>query len=487
MRRSRWLASSVLLVAASMCVSGCGDPSTAATSRSLPTHLSSRGFAVGWVPRGFAAPRWEVGSRPAVLSDDSFGGVEPFLVVAPDGWDGDPDAVAVVTLVDGSSNEGGLEQALPDYLGVRHPTTLGHHQAWIYRGTAKDATGRTIPRQVVVRLDGERGVRVISRGVAVATLEQIARRASLASRRPVLAEPPQGWSVVSQLGAEATAVLDATWYAWPPRQHLLPASGARAGTWTRGEDELQVLRVDGSASDLDAAGLVRLADWAPQREPGWTVARVDGSWLAEHREGPGLAGGAPVRARRELTTLGRDGGLVAVEVSGPRLSELPSVADLRRVAAGVRTDQAAWDRAVAEASRRPPRPTAPAVALARGEVDGVAWLLQSDPGPTTSPVARVDPQLHLTGGRTLYGSVTSVSGAGPGWRVHQLDDADGQAVPFTATLVLVGPDVAQVASAEGAPKVATRPAPGGRFALVMPAWSTGGPPLLFDAAGRRLQ
>jgi hypothetical protein len=113
--------------------------------------------------------------------------------------------------------------------------------------------------------------------------------------------------------------------------------------------------------------------------------------------------------------------------------------------------------------------------------DGPRW------GP---PVARAEPFLRLTGGSVLREGASSDS-VNVEW--HALDallsDVDpGRPAPYTALLVMVGPDVAKVAVEADGPRVPTVPAPEGRVAVIIPS-----PPMTtnrtiarFDVAGRRL-
>ena len=80
--------------------SACGDPTLVLRETDgSGDRVPASGFVVEWVPDGFGSGRAAVGTGMAELSSDSFGSVEPFVVLAPaDDASVDPSAVILVGL-----------------------------------------------------------------------------------------------------------------------------------------------------------------------------------------------------------------------------------------------------------------------------------------------------------------------------------------------------------------------------------------------------
>jgi len=495
--RTRHVTATLVTLVLAVALTACGDRGVIPVGQMDRTPLRSQGFTVGWVPDGYEAGPLAVPTREPVLSDDSVGGIEPYLVVAPDGWTDDPDEVVFVALVDGSANQGGLEQAVPGY---SNDIEFGADRWRFPNGYGGDrpADGPAAPRQVVVRVEAERGVRVHSERAPMRVIDALADAAGLDGNRPTLTHVPAGWKVVAELSASAMANLDGL-ALWPSQVRYLPtigAAGSHVRVWSRGDRvTLTVATIDGSPSELTAAGLLRRADvWRSGHGGTESIERTGDTWWSEHRND-----GA---RRLSRVALAPDGSLLLISVATQTGDPLPSRAELDRLAASVTVDRAAWDAELAAQRGAPPALRAGAVELERGEVGGIEWLLQATSGaedpievgptPTTLPgepsaaPQRVEPALHLTGGRTLLpGGSTGTAHARTITLDHMDDDSEA---PFAALLVLVDDQTMSIALSPGADRLRTTRAPTGRFVLVIPSPQTD--PMFvverFDAAGRRI-
>lgn len=485
-----------LVLAATLTACGEEGAATAPVAPLVPP-VASEGFTVGWVPDGFELDVAIEPKREPVLSEDSVGGVEPFLVVAPEEWSGDPDEVVFVALVDGSGNQGGLEQAVPGY-----PSDEVEYGAdrWRFpegiRGD--DSAGEpSLPRQVIVRINGDRGLRVHSADAPMEVIDAIAELATLEGDLPTLTAVPRGWELVSHLDGAALENLGTVLWA-PTITHwsaTMGARGAHVRNYVRDQAEaLTVATIDGSEASLVAAGL-RLHSDGLRPVPFDVRVDLEGErrWIEHDDQGT---------HRRELTTLAANGSLLHVAAAAGDPALLPSRQEMARVAQSVVLEAAAWEAELARQATAPPEVDEGRSELARGHVGDVEWLLQTRSSdrdlwgmpPTTLPgrapdrFPLVDPVLHLTGGRSLRpGSRTGTDEA----MLLSLGFMDDNSEPpFTAWLALVDDRTAEVAVPSGAERVPTSPVPGGgRYALVVGedldsglwTWDR------FDADGRRIE
>jgi hypothetical protein len=457
------------------------------------------GFSVRRVPDGFGARRLLASSlEPPVTLGDMEEGVAPFRVVVPEGWTGDPEETVIVALVDQRGGGSRLEVALPRSTADEPlaSTMVRGRQTWRLPGRRSPAGTPRTP-QVVVRINGDLGVRVQSLGAPMSVLDAIAARVGVEGQLPKLGALPDGWHLEATATATQLGALGID-PAWSIAGAFSPGyAGCRVMTWRSGARVLKVALVAGRREDLAASGLARVASDGTYHPDAWTARREGGVWWARHHLEPQpdgrVRGGALERVSK-----GPGDTILYVGAAG-YAGPLPTQADLTRIAESVRVDDAGWDAAMQQQRGAPPDVIPGHTEIVRGRIGDVEWLVEDrlrtgivpGEGPRWGPpVARVEPFFHLTGGDVLVEGASSES-VHVEWHVLDALRSDvepGRPAPYTALLVMVGPDVAEVAVEPDGPRVPTVPAPEGRVGVIIPG------PLMtanrtiarFDAQGRRL-
>lgn len=192
-----------------------GPPSTSART---PAGAAS-GFTLTSLPDGYSLVALADGTAAPIYSDDSFGGIHPMLVLVPDDWGGlDDHRWIEVTSIDGSGNEGGIYQELPDYSNSRadlerfelrgHPAIrlpsadlpdeVPAHDRRRVAGFVAVNTSATV-RQGIDGAD-RRGVLVTGPDEDLDLFAAVAGRTrTTADRTPFVDDPPDGWQVLGTL------------------------------------------------------------------------------------------------------------------------------------------------------------------------------------------------------------------------------------------------------------------------------------------------
>lgn len=504
---------------------GCGDDPSSGVAAPIPPdrwpaeeQVAATPIRVGWVPDGYALDTAGEGDAEPILSNDNGGTIEPSLMLVPEGWDGDLDAVVAVGAVDCSGLQGGCGQAVGG--GEVDRGEIGGRPAAYTTG------GRVEPGEdwwrswywpaVMVELgdiDDERdtvgptagwAIRVSGPSADRALLTEVANLASLYDDRlPVLSAVPDGWEVVSRVtGAQidaADAVVglgyvgevgaDGYVLAWRGPA----ASGAET---TRTEQRLVVASVDGSEANLAAIAALRgQVGYAGNTPP--EVVRIEPvevggrpGWLSE-----GVHDVAVVFAPAE-------GGVVIVNAVGEGRLDRDEV--LRLAESVDPLDSTDWDASITGLVGGPGlRPDPGRPELARGTHDGVEWVVQgmtaAPSGPSESwpdfdgPVSSIpDECIKVEGGRRAC----QRSGQGNlrwGWWFY---DQDADSVEITDGPVFVvgvaGPNAAtvRVTRPDGDEVIDTIALPGSTRRLFVIASRPGeqrAPFVLLDAAGNEVR
>lgn len=284
---------------------------------------------------------------------DSFGTDEPFTVLTRD------DDVIVVSSTGYAEYQGGLEQASRSYLGDRgtpEELEIGGQQAIL------TAQGGAAVELLAVRED-DVAIRVRAEASTREELEAILNATETPEERdqaPAVVDPPRGWRVAGSIHADGVVAFHP---AVLPNSDLVPGPPRSYGAgWTDGENFLSVVSLASTAVTLDQS-LDIDAGWA-----GITMG-PNGRLVIDR---------SPPPNRWAVVTRDPAGAVIVVSAEGPAA---PSIDVLVDVAASVEpVDEARWEKFIDEAAGGPGlHADEGASEIARGEIDGMGWLLQTAP------------------------------------------------------------------------------------------------------------
>jgi hypothetical protein len=405
-------------------LAGCG--SSGETRRTYPEvdqdprSEASSPFTVGAVPPGYEIETAGMGTAVGEWSSDSFGTVEPYTALSPDGRPDHPEVV-LVAITGFEGYQGGLAQASVGYLSQdREELTVDGAEA-MYAPATDDARGLRWADLVVVRSD-DLAVRVSSPSASRAELIDIVRRVEVPDDRtlaPTVPDPPNGLQLVGS--ADVDGVLATDVYVAPNTDQIPGPRSAHAAGWTRagsgGGDQLAVLTLPGSALDLEAVGVGPFhPPWMQESSHARVVEGRPALVAESHRTD------LPGADRRSVFVESAWGDVVLVSATG---AHLPTEDDLVALAASVQqSDQVSWDAFVIDATGGPGLHADRGRAeLARGTIGDLEWLLQDGPpgggivsSSATDPDSRrgVDPCLKLSN-RTRACAGSGFSGTEDDW------------------------------------------------------------------------
>ena len=466
-------------------LAGCGRTDDAQPHPDLSDDersAESSPFTVGAVPAGYEIETAGMGTAEGEWSSDSFGTVEPYAVLSPDGRPDHPDVVLVgITGFEGY--QGGLAQASVGYLSPdRQDLTVDGAEA-IYSPGTDDARGLRWADLVVVRGE-DLAVRVSSPSANEAELIEIARRVEVPEDRtlaPSVADPPDGLHLVGS--ADVDGVLATNVYVSPHTDQVPGPRSAHAAGWLRagseGYDQLSVLTLPGRTLDLDAVGVTPIhPTWIEQSSRAREIDGRPGLVTESHRTDLPRAG------RRSVFTESAWGDVVVVSATG---AQLPSEDELVALAASVRpTDEATWDTFVIEATGGPGlHADRDRTELARGTIGDLEWLLQDGPpggGIVSSSATEahslrgVDPCLKLSN-RTRACAGDGHSGTEDDWYAIAVGDAPhGRGLSFVVISTTFGAATVRVTTSAsiGSAALVSVPA-GGLWAAAVFVDDPGGP------------
>lgn len=386
----------VLLIACA-----CGDPA-ATPADDGPKAAGARPFVVDAAPAGYRLVTAGEGTVEQDWGSDSFGTHEPFTLLTRD------DDVIVVSSTGYEGYQGGLEGA----------TGGGEDIEIDGRPAIFTEKGGTAVELLAVRED-DLAIRVRAESSTRAELESILGATETPEERdqaPAVVDPPGGWRVAGSVHADLVVALHP---AVLPNSDLVPGPrGSYGAGWTDGENFLSVVSLPSTATTLDlSVGLD--AGWA-----GLTI-RPDGRMVIDR---------SPPPNRWAVVTRDPTGALMVVSAEG---RAAPSVDELVAVAASVKpVDEERWKKFMDEAAGGPGlHADEGAAEIARGEIDGFEWLLQTAP-PTAvdASSSTIDPCLKLSNRRRVCAG--SMMGGG-GAEVHIAGEHDVRDQPFPLFAVVV--------------------------------------------------
>lgn len=440
-------------------IGGCGagpDTIDDAGERRAGLSEASSPFQVGHVPPRYRPVVAGVGTAEPEWGSDSFGTTEPFTVLSPNGTATSSDVV-VVSITGFEGYQGGLAQASAGYLAEeRQELELDGRTAMYLPPT--DAGGWA---DLVVAVGQDLAVRITSPSGSLDDLAAMLDRVEVPSdrrRAPVVSEPPAGLDVVGHMDADAVVSLEA--FVAPYTDSVPGGTSAHGVGWVHDaqpEEQLAVLTLPGSSADLVAV---------PAAE---AVTGLDDTWQRRTTSGTDVL----VRERLDVPDTGwrsrsvwlesNWGDLVVVSASG---TNPPSEEELIAVAASVRqAEDAEWAAFVETASGGPGlHPDPGRLELARGEADGLEWLLQTGPpggaglsGPEVDLASNhgVDPCLKLSNGRRAC--ATSGGGGLDDWVVFGQDEG----LSFVVISTTIDAASVRVTTAVGVAERPTVEIPGG--------------------------
>lgn len=338
---------------------GCSDGSGAGARRSVNTDTVSddpptdaQPFRVDHVPSHFTDWSAGPGTSSQMWGWDCCGSHEPFTVLAPRGKDdvGESDLVVVAaTSLDGERD---IDRAQSPRMGGSDdkPFRVGKRDA---THTAKGEWS-----EIVVDAGDGIGVRVSSDGLSRDDLVRIYRKVTPKGKTDApLVEPAGNLDVVGKVSADLVVAV----YSGPVDNEVPPGPASALSALWRASDEdyLSVMSLPGDAADLDA-----LAGWS-------LVAHGDANQIE--------IAGRPAVSLHGVTLISRApwGGIVVVSGRGGWVTE----AELSRITDSIEaTDLATWERFLGGPNGGPLLRADPGrFEIARGETEGVEWVLQGGP------------------------------------------------------------------------------------------------------------
>jgi hypothetical protein len=352
--------------------SGAADDAgeEAAASRRRSGSAASSPFSVDAVPEGFELLVAGTGDRQQVWGEDCCGTDSPFTVLVRDG--GEDASAAIVSVAGYADTQGGFAQASRGYIDpdTESLEVDGKPARW-WPGREDD--GEVAEPELAVDEGDDLAVLVTGVGLSQDELIELYERVEPQGRAvaPEVSDPPSGWRVVGSVDAEG--VLASRLRATTPVR--VPAGrGAHAAGWQRDGQELVVATVPGR--HLAIAALAADARRSPRREV--VEVEVDG------RATVTIVEQGDTYRSETLAYEAAWGDVVVLTAIDPARREapgLPTVDDLLQLAGGIdQTTEDGWDGFVTSANGGPGLgPDLGVVELGRGEVDGIAWLLQSAP------------------------------------------------------------------------------------------------------------
>lgn len=372
-----------LLTAGALVACSSDEPARQAETVVAPTTASSP-FTLD-APGNLEVVDAGVGTEAPDWGLDCCGTQEPFTVLSPDG-SMSGSGVVIVSTTGFAEYQGQLDQTSAGYFNeITSAEPVDGHPARFSPGVPADGARPERWADLVVAFDEDLALRVTTASATQADLIEIYRATRPSTDHlepPTVVDPPDDLrpvgSVAPDLGMalRGNQSLDPDRVIGSVRSHVvvLRSSGA----------EIKVTTLPGTAVDLDAvAGLGRVP---PGNYDGIEVAErnVDG------RPGRLLSfdwGGGKVRAVAAETAWGD------VVVASAQGAKVPSDDQMVALAASVReADEPAWEELVVDAYGGPGlNPDPGRSELARGQADGVDWLLQTGPRETgTGPEDDVD-------------------------------------------------------------------------------------------------
>jgi len=396
----------VAVVAGTLALGACGEaeqqgdpaPSTAASAHPFAVGEVASHYELSIAGRGTDEQAW----------DPEMGADEPYVVVDAGGQ------IVVASVVPWEPMESSLEWASAS--GDRDPETFvlddGRPAAY-----GKGADGGW--DDLVIEVGPTEALRIATENGTRDNLIELARHIDSdgdPAAAPTVADPPDSWEVLGSVQPGALMALRAQVY---PSSNASPGPTSGYGIgWVDQRlpvensslSSLAVMVLPGDAADLDALA-TRAARFGESDQP--ARLEVDGR-PALLFDGTGQFGGG----LRSLVTNDETGALVFVTAFG---EALPTEQELVSIASSVRPiDEAEWERFEIETFGGPDLVADPGeTELARGDADGVEWLLQTSTmqvqpgafGPTGGgPTGvRVDECLKLS---ILQHSCPSPSGGG---------------------------------------------------------------------------
>lgn len=283
-------------------------------------------------PSGYRLAVAGRGGHVTELSSDSFGTVEPVIVLAHsrsvDALAGDTYTVSAVRY-DGL--EGRFAQASEGYVGRSQSRRVADKRA-LFTPPGRRRDGINVPIDLVVDFGHGGAVRVSgTKQPSEADLVKVAERAALDGRhRPTVAHPPGGLVTIARLNADQVAATKQPYVADTHGPVPGPPSGYTAAyldpqSVGGPQSSIVFMSLPGSSSDPFAVALVRHADGDGSEQ---TTVKGKSAWLITHTYSAAVMS-------RSLVFVGPDGNLFTVSTSGDP-SRIPSPAALRRTAGGVR-------------------------------------------------------------------------------------------------------------------------------------------------------
>jgi hypothetical protein len=352
----------VLLTAVAALIVGCDDP---APSSERERGSPSSPFTVSEIPAGYRPVTAGRGTSLQEWGLDSGGTDEPYVAIRREGR-GD-EGIVLVSVTGFENQEGGLGQSARGNEGEVF-TVDGRDAIYTPRS---DELGGSPWADLVVTTGDDFAVRVTSpqatRGELLDIFERVKPRGR--DRAPEV-DLPEGWEEVGSVDASAAV---ATWLHVRRNSDEVPGPAVAHGAgWMNGEDRLAIITLPGRSADLDAlAKGETLFFWD---NPTIELKDVDDRrylWIEEDRE-------SDYADARSIWMEAPWGDLVVVSAVGV---ELPSRAQLLATALSVdRSSEDEWAAFVIEATGGPGlHPDEGRTEIARGEVAGLEWLLQTMP------------------------------------------------------------------------------------------------------------
>lgn len=344
-------------------LAGCGDAPPA--DEGPEAGAPSRPFAVGWVPPGFEPLAAGTGRGVQDWGEDSTGTDEPFTLLRRG------DDLVAVSVTGFEGYQGGLDQAVAGYEEAERIEVDGH-QARLF--LAGPTTRHRFPWNDLVVVRGDDLAVRVRGALGRDELVDLAGRTEPDGReRPPTVDPPDGFEVVGRATADLAVALEAGVH---DRDHPPGPPTAHGAGWMSANRTLAVMALPSGAGDPEALqGSNHRFTWWGESEV--EATEVDGrpAYVARSRD-PECTSSCFETAT--LATTAPNGDLLVVRTDGAPL--LPTD-DLLHVAASVTEAEAATWEAFTVAVQGGPglHPDPGFDEVARGEQDGVTWLLQARP------------------------------------------------------------------------------------------------------------
>ena len=390
----------------------CGEsgPETAVVEQSQAPGTSSSPITAE-VPADWQLVTAGVGTGQQTWGEDCCGSTEPYTVVKVEG----EDRTITVAATGYGEYQGGLAQASSGYMGDITELDVDGRTALLSLGSEDPQPGAP-PSDLVVDVDGDSAIHVMGVGATSEQLVALAANATITDDHrvaPQLEPVPQGFEVVGSVNATAVGLLVGS--VSPGTENINGDEATHTLGWTVGPagppgGQATVLLAAVPANSVSLAALeVDVAQSAGSADVTRTADRLS---FSIEETAPGQAGSL---SRTVVGDTSWGDQLIAVANSRGPKDQLPTLEQLDEVVASTtEADADEWAKLIEDANGGPGlNPDAGQSEVARGEADGIEWLLQTgEPGWISSTDGRigVDECLKLGDGTSACPTSGSASG-----------------------------------------------------------------------------